>query len=63
MSSILFILDSKAPLQWMPEGRERNAMQTKSLVLPVISSYWLVASDLGDIATNCTHQTGMLSMF
>lgn len=38
-------------------------MQTKSLVLPVIFSYWLVASDLGDIATNYMHQTGILNMF
>lgn len=35
-----------------------------SLVLPVMFSHWLVSSDLGDIATNCMHQTGFfLSMF
>lgn len=34
----------------MPEGSEE--CNSKSLVLPVIFSYWLVAIDLGDIATN-----------
>lgn len=55
--AVYFKLQGEIPFK---VDKVRNAM---FLVLPVILSYWLVASILGDIGTNCMLHTGLFTVY